>query len=270
MDRVARRVHDKRVLRLIRLYLTSGIMASGVQVRTEEGTPQGGPLSPLLANILLDDLDKELESRGHRFARYADDCNIYVRSQRAGVRVMQTVKAFLEERLKLKVNEAKSAVDRPWKRKFLGFSFYWGKNGPRVRLAPKTVARVKEKIRDLTKRSRSMTMKERIGRLNSYLGGWMGYFALADAKNLLLSLDEWLRRRLRQIRWKEWKRTSARRRNLQRLGLKEQQARDIARTSHAYWRTAKTPQLHKALGLAYWRAQGLVGLVDRYEKVRGA
>jgi RNA-directed DNA polymerase len=132
------------------------------------------------------------------------------------------------------------------------------------------VTRVKEKIRDLTKRSQSMTMKERIGRLNSYLGGWMGYFALADAKNLLQGLDEWLRRRLRQILWKEWKRTSARYRNLRRLGLKEKQAREIAGADGTYWRTAKTPHLHKALGLAYWRAQGLVGMVDRYEKIRGA
>ncbi|MFN7173093.1 MAG: reverse transcriptase domain-containing protein, partial [Fimbriimonadaceae bacterium] len=184
---------------LVRRYLESGVMMEGVRVRTEEGTPQGGPLSPLLANILLDDLDKELERRGHRFARYADDCNIYVRSQRAGERVMQKVKDFLENRLRLKVNEAKSAVDRPWRRKFLGFSFYWNKDGPQVRLAPKTVDRLKQRLRELTKRSRSMAMRDRIKALNQYLGGWMGYFQLANAGSIFQRLDEWLRRRLRQI-----------------------------------------------------------------------
>lgn len=270
MARVARKVEDERVLLLIRRYLESGVMTGGVKVRTEEGTPQGGPLSPLLANILLDDLDKELEKRGHRFARYADDNNIYVKSKRAGERVFQSVKHFLENRLKLKVNEAKSAVDRPWKRKFLGFSFYNSKNGPRIRLAPKTVQRLQQKLRDLTKRSRSMSMTERIRKLNSYLGGWMGYFALADAKELLRGTDEWLRRRLRQILWKEWKRSKTRRRELRRLGLREQVAREIAGTRKGYWRTAATPQLHKALGLAYWRDQGLVGLLERYERTRGA
>lgn len=270
MARVARKVEDKRVLLLIRRYLEAGVMIGGLKVRTEEGTPQGGPLSPLLANILLDDLDKELEKRGHRFARYADDNNIYVKSKQAGERVFQRVKHFLENCLKLKVNEAKSAVDRPWKRKFLGFSFYNSKNGPRVRLAPKTVERLQKKLRDLTKRSRSLSMTERIRQLNSYLGGWMGYFALADAKELLKGKDEWLRRRLRQILWKAWKRPQTRRRELRRLGLAEQVAREIAGTRKGYWRTAATPQLHKALGLAYWRDQGLVGLLERYERSRRA
>lgn len=265
MARVARRVQDKRVLLLIRRYLESGVMMEGVRVRTEEGTPQGGPLSPLLANILLDDLDKELERRGHRFARYADDCNIYVRSQRAGERVMQKVKDLLENRLRLKVNEAKSAVDRPWRRKFLGFSFYWNKDGPQVRLAPKTVDRLKQRLRELTKRSRSMAMRDRIKALNQYLGGWMGYFQLANAGSIFQRLDEWLRRRLRQILWKQWKRPSTRRRELMRLGLKREVAIEISNTRKARWRTAATPQMHKALGLAYWRAQGLKGLVERYE-----
>lgn len=270
MARVARKVEDTRVLRLIRRYLEAGIMSGGIKVRTEEGTPQGGPLSPLLANILLDDLDKELEKRGHRFARYADDNNIYVKSRRAGERVFQSVRLFLETRLKLKVNEAKSAVDRPWKRKFLGFSFYMSKNGPRVRLAPKTIQRLKAKLQALTKRSRSMAMSERIRKLNGYLGGWLGYFALADAQQILRGMDEWLRRRLRQILWKEWKRPRTRRRELRRLGLKEQVAREIAGTRKGYWRTAATPQLHKALGLVHWRDQGLVGLLERYERTRRA
>jgi group II intron reverse transcriptase/maturase len=270
MARVARKVQDKRVLRLIRLYLESGVMIGGVKVRTEEGTPQGGPLSPLLANILLDDLDKELEKRGHRFARYADDCNIYVRSKRAGERVMQSVKDFVENRLKLKVNEAKSAVDRPWKRKFLGFSFYKNKGEVRIRLAPKTVKRFKAKIRTLTSRTRSMSMKERIRQLNDYLKGWMGYFGLAQTRSVFTELEEWIRRRLRQVLWKQWKWPATRRRELRRLGLKEQAAREIAGTRKGYWRTAATPQLHQALGIAYWKNQGLVSLVDLFDRKRGA
>lgn len=269
MARIARKVQDKRILRLTRRYLESGVMVNGVKVRTDEGTPQGGPLSPLLANILLDELDKELEGRGHRFARYADDCNIYVRSKRAGERVMQTVQDFLENRLKLKVNEAKSAVDRPWKRKFLGFTFLPGKEA-RIRLAPKTVKRVKDRIRELTSRSRSMTMTERIKNLNKYLVGWLGYFGLAQTKSIFTELDEWLRRRLRQILWKQWKRAATRRRELRRLGLKEQTACEIAGTRKGYWRTAATPQLHTALGLAYWRGQGLVELKERYGRKRSA
>jgi len=269
MARVARKVQDKRILRLIRRYLESGAMLNGVKVRTEEGTPQGGPLSPLLANILLDDLDKELEKRGHRFARYADDCNIYVQSKRAGERVMHTVRDFVENRLKLKVNEAKSAVDRPWKRKFLGFSFLPGRDA-RIRLAPKTVKRVRDRIRELTSRSRSMSMAERIKRLNDFLVGWIGYFGAAQTKSIFEELDEWLRRRLRQILWKQWKRTETRYRELRRLGLKQQAAREIAGSRKGYWRTAATPQLHKALGLAYWRGQGLVELKECYGRKHSA
>ncbi|MCL5045480.1 MAG: group II intron reverse transcriptase/maturase, partial [Actinobacteria bacterium] len=204
MGRVARKVGDRRVLRLIRRYLESGVMVEGVVVRTEEGTPQGGPLSPLLANIMLDDLDKELERRGHRFVRYADDCNIYVRSRRAGERVMASTRNFLRERLSLRVNEAKSAVDRPWKRKFLGFSMYQTKGETRIRLAPQSIERVEEKIRVLTARSNGHGMKEGIGAINSYLGGWVGYFALADARSTFEDLDGWLRRRLRMCLWKQW------------------------------------------------------------------
>lgn len=267
MARVARKVQDKRVLRLIRHYLEAGVMLGGVKVRSDEGTPQGGPLSPLLANILLDDLDKELESRGHRFARYADDCNIYVRSRRAGERVMQGVKRFVEERLKLKVNEEKSAVDRPWKRKFLGFTFLPGKR-VRIRLASKTVERVMTKIRELTNRTRPLAMEERIRLLNEYLGGWIGYFRLAEIPSTFEKLDEWTRRRLRMCLWKQWKRGKTRYRNLRRLGLNEKQAHDIAWTQAGYWRAVATPQLHKALGLAYWQGQGLKGLVERYNRPR--
>jgi len=269
MARVARKVKDKRVLRLIRRFLESGVMVAGVKVRTEEGTPQGGPLSPLLANILLDDLDKELERRGHRFVRYADDCNIYVRSRRAGERVMASVREFLEKRLRLKVNEAKSAVDRPWKRKFLGFSFLAGKQ-IRIRLAPQTVERLKAKLRKFTSRTWSIAMPERIKVLNQYLGGWVGYFALAETPSVFERLDEWIRRRLRMDLWKQWKRPRTRYRELRRLGIPDEPAREVAGSSKGYWRLSATPQLHKALGIAYWRAQGLEPLKDSYARVRNS
>jgi group II intron reverse transcriptase/maturase len=182
----------------------AGVMINGVVIETAEGTPQGGPLSPLLANILLDDLDKELEKRGHRFVRYADDCNIYVKSKRAGERVMASIRKFLQERLKLKVNEQKSAVDRPWKLKFLGFSMHKAKGGKiLIRLAPQTIERVKEKIRGITDRNKPISMAERIERLNSYLGGWMGYFTLAETLSVFKELEGWMRRRLRMCLWKQ-------------------------------------------------------------------
>ncbi len=214
MARVARQVEDKRVLRLIRAYLNAGVMVNGVVMVNEEGTPQGGPLSPLLANIMLDDLDKELERRGHRFVRYADDSNIYVRSRRAGERVMVGVRQFLQERLKLKVNESKSAVDRPWRLKFLGFSMYrlQGKTG--IRIAPESLKRLKDRIRELTSRSRSQSLRMRIKALNEYLMGWVGYYSLADAQTVLEAIDQWLRRRMRMVVWKQWKRYRTRLREL--------------------------------------------------------
>jgi RNA-directed DNA polymerase len=269
MSRVARRVSDKLVLGLIRRFLTSGILLNGVVVASEEGTPQGGPLSPLLANILLDDLDKELEKRGHRFVRYADDCNIYVCSRRAGERVRQSVTKYLKQRLRLTVNESKSAVDRPWKRKFLGFSILPQKD-KRIRLATQTKAKVKDKIRSLTQRSAAMSMAERVRKLNQYLGGWMGYFALADTPSVFQELDEWTRRRLRMCQWKQWKRVRTRVRELRSLGLKELDVWEAAGSRKKYWRIAHSPPLHKALGIAYWQQQGLVSLTDRYQRLRQA
>jgi len=189
MARVARRVKDKKVLKLIRSYLSAGVMECGVVGRATEGTPQGGPLSPLLSNILLDDLDLELARRGHRFVRYADDCNLFVRSRRAGTRVMESGVRFVEDKLKLKVNREKSAVDRPWKRKFLGFSFLNDKAGT-IRLAPKTLERCKEEIRKLTSRTLSVAMEERIRQINQYLRGWIGYFHVASAKKHCGELDQ--------------------------------------------------------------------------------
>lgn len=269
MARVAKKVQDKRVLRLIRGYLEAGVMLGGVRVRTEEGTPQGGPLSPLLANILLDDLDKDLEGRGHRFARYADDCNVYVRSKRAGERVLQGMRRLLEGRLKLKVNEEKTAVDRPWKRKFLGFSFLPGKR-VRIRLAPKSKERFTAKVREITSRTQPLAPSERIQRLNEYLGGWLGYFRLADTPSVFAELDKWIRSRLRMCLWKQWKRSKTRYRELRRLGLKPGPARDGAGMQAGPWRAAHTPQMHEALGLAYWRAQGLKSLKESYESTRSA
>jgi group II intron reverse transcriptase/maturase len=269
MSRVARKIKDKRVLKLIRLYLQSGIMANGVIVRSEEGTPQGGPLSPLLANIILDDLDKELERRGHKFCRYADDCNIYVKSRRAGERVMASVQRFVEGRLKLKVNMQKSAVDRPWKRKFLGFSFTHNRE-PRIRLAPETIKRFKDKIRQLTRRSDGKSMEDRIRLLNTYMVGWIGYFQLADTRSKIQALDEWIRRRLRMCYLKQWKRPKTRKRRLVALGIPPDWAALISGSRKGHWRLSKAPQVNKALDLAFWRDKGLKSLTERYDQLRSA
>ena len=266
MARVARKVSDKRVLRLIRRFLESGVMIDGVVIASEEGTPQGGPLSPLLSNIMLDDLDKELDQRGHKFVRYADDCNIYVRSRRAGERVKASVTAFLEKRLRLKVNEAKSAVDRPWNRKFLGFTLEPRKL--RIVLAAQSNAKVKDKIRRLTQRSSGTSMGQRILELNQYLGGWTGYFALAEHPSEFQHLDKWIRHRLRACLWKQWKRIRTRANKLRGFGLEEREVWQAAGSRKGYWRIAESVSLHKALNNAYWRAQGLVPIEDRRQAVR--
>jgi group II intron reverse transcriptase/maturase len=267
VSRVARKVKDKRVLRLIRRYLEAGAMLNGCCVRTEEGTPQGGPLSPLLANIILDDLDKELEKRGARFARYADDCNVYVKSLRAGQRVFESVSRFVEGRLKLKVNREKSAVDRPWRRKFLGFSFT-SERLPRIRVTPKTVERFKERVRKVTKRSQGISLKQRIEKLNGYLIGWCGYFKLMETPSVLEELDKWIRRRLRMCLLKQWKRPRTRRKKLISLGISEVWAGMISGSRKGYWRLTNSPPISKALGLAYWRNQGLFSLTENYRMHR--
>ncbi|WP_198592010.1 group II intron reverse transcriptase/maturase [Kyrpidia spormannii] len=270
MARVARKVTDKRVLKVIRRYLQAGIMVNGVVMEREEGTPQGGPLSPLLANILLDDLDKELEKRGHRFVRYADDANIYVRSRRAGERVLASIRKFLQERLKLKLNEQKSTVDRPWKLKFLGFSMYKRKAGEiRIRLARQSIDRVKTKIRALTARNQPIAMEERIRRLNTYLGGWIGYFALAETPSTFEEIEGWIRRRLRMCLWKQWKRVRTRYRELRALGLPEWVVHPFANARKGPWRMAHGP-MNRALDNTYWQAQGLMSLTERYRRLRQA
>ncbi|WP_237562214.1 reverse transcriptase domain-containing protein [Glutamicibacter soli] len=225
MSRVARKVKDRRVLKLIRKYLTAGIMAQGVRRETVEGSPQGSPLSPLLSNIMLDDFDQEFWSRGHRFVRYADDIRVFVRSKRAAERVLAQATKVLEQRLKLRVNRQKSVINPASVATLLGFGFYFVKGGQvRVRVASKAWKRMKRRIRDLTSRRWSVSMDYRIGELNKYVRGWMGYFRLAMTNRRFSDLDEWFRRRLRQIRWKEWKRPRTRVANLRRLGIAGQKA----------------------------------------------
>jgi len=268
MARVARRVDDRRVLRLIRRYLDAGVMVAGVKVATTEGTPQGSPLSPLLANIMLDDLDHELERRGHSFVRYADDLRVYVASERAATRVIEGVTVFVEQRLKLKVNRAKSGVAPATRRGLLGFGFFRGNGKVKVRLDPKAKHRLKARLRRLTSRRWRVAMAVRLAALNRFLGGWSAYFALAETPSVFAEFDEWLRRRLRQVRWKEWKRFAARRRNLRALGIPDWQARQWAASRKGYWRLSGSPPLQRALPNRYWADLGLVTLGDRTRRLR--
>ena len=267
MSTLAKRIQDKMLLRLIRKYLQAGVMINGVVSSTEEGTPQGGPLSPLLSNIVLDELDKELEARGNRFVRYADDCNIYVKSKRAGERTMASVQRFVEKKLRLKVNESKSSVDRPWKRKFLGFSFTISRE-PKIRIAKESIQRMKNKVREITSRKMPYSMEYRIQRLNQYLIGWCGYFALADTKSVFSKLDGWIRRRLRMCLWKEWKYPRTKIRNLIKLGVPTWKAYEWGNSRKGYWRIANSPILHKTLSNSYWNNRGLRSLQKRYEFLR--
>ncbi|MCM3733562.1 group II intron reverse transcriptase/maturase [Fictibacillus nanhaiensis] len=267
MTTLARTITDVSLIKLIRRYLQAGIMENGLTTMNVEGTPQGGPLSPLLSNIVLDELDKELERRGHRFVRYADDCNIYVKSRRAGERVMNAITLFIEKKLKLKVNRAKSAVDRPWKRKFLGFSFTHHKE-PKVRISPSSIKRFKKKVRELTSRRWSIAMEHRIRELNKYLVGWMSYYSLAQTRTIIAGLEKWLSRRLRMICWKEWKNPRTRVRNLNSLGVRKDKAYEWGNSRKGYWRIAKSPILHKTLGKAYWLSRGLKSLTARYDFLR--
>lgn len=262
MVRMWKRIKDKRVLHLIRRYLQAGALLNGVVVTSEEGTPQGGPLSPLLANIMLDDLDRFLTERGHRFCRYADDCNIYVRSQRAGERVMTNTCRFLEERLSLKVNRAKSAVDRPRNRKFLGYSFF-RRLGIKLRVSAKSIARFKERVRELTARSNGWSMERRIDALNRFIRGWAQYYRLADARSIFEDIDKWILRRLRLCQWKQWKRVRTRLRELRALKLQEWHARELAFSRKAYWRIAGGP-LNSVMPRAYWKARGIISLHETF------
>lgn len=267
MARVGRKVEDKRVLALTRRYLQAGLMQGGVATQRTEGTPQGGPLSPLLSNILLDDLDKELERRGHAFCRYADDCNIYVQTRRSGERVMASVTRFLTERLKLRVNAAKSAVDRPWNRKFLGYSMSWHKQ-PRLKAAPSAVKRLKQVLRQEFRRGRGRSLKATIETLAPKLRGWVNYFKLAEVKGVFEKLDMWIRRKLRNILWRQWKRTLARARNLMRLGLSEERAWKSATNGRGPWWNSGASHMNQALPKKLFDQHGLVSLLDQLSKLQ--
>ena len=260
MAKLAQRISDKRMLKLIRAFLGAGVMEGGLVSPVDEGTPQGGPLSPLLSNIVLDELDQELERRGHRFVRYADDCNIYVRSQRAGERVMKSVSEFITKKLKLKVNEQKSAVSRPSKRKFLSFSFI-GSRIVKRRIAAKAIARFKQRVRELTRRTRGIGIETMVAQLSRYLTGWRGYFGFCQTPSVLRKLEEWLRRRLRSVVWKQWKRGRVRFVELRKRGVSRVLAAQTAGSAHGPWRLSNSPALTIALPNDYFASLGLTPLV---------
>ena len=260
MQRIAGRISDKEVLKLIRRYLQAGVMENGVTVKSEEGTPQGGPLSPLLANILLDELDKELEQRGHKFVRYADDINIYVKTRRAAERVKEGISQYLEKKLKLRVNKEKTKVKTPTKAKILGFSFWKSQAYWEIRIAPSSIEKLKKKLKQLTNRSWSISIGERIKRINQLIQGWAGYFGIGISKSAIEGVEEQLRTRLRMIKWKEWKRTSTRITELIKLGVKKAKAYQHANTRKSYARTAHCPILKGSLTNAYFTSIGLLSL----------
>jgi len=259
MSEVEKRLKDQRVLALIRRYLKAGVLAEGLVGASDEGTPQGGPLSPLLSNLLLDQLDRELERRGHRFVRYADDANLYVKSERAGRRVMVSVSRFLTRKLRLTVNAGKSAVARPWERKFLGFTFT-AKGKPKRRIAPQALQRFKARIRAQTSRTRGISLPRTIGELRPYLVGWRNYFGFCEVRSILKELDSWIRRRLRCMQWKQWGRR--RYRELRQRGVSQDLAWNTAKSAHGPWRLSRSPALSFALPAAYFAALGLPRLAE--------
>ena len=268
MSRVARKIEDKRVLKLIRSYLQAGIMEGGVATARSEGTPQGGPLSPLLSNILLTDLDRELERRGHRFCRYADDSNIYVRSKRAGERVLASMTRFLEDRLKLRVNQEKSAVDRPWKRSFLGYTVCNRKCNVRLKVASKPVQRLKANVKALFRSGRGRSLKATIAVLTPKLRGWVNYFRHAGVKGIFEALDGWIRRHLRKILWRQWKRPRSRAKRLMQLGLSEERAWKSATNGRGPWWNSGASHLNQALPKKRFDRLGLVSLMDQYHRLK--
>lgn len=264
MRLVFKEVKDARVISLIRKYLKSGVMINGVVMDTGEGTPQGGNLSPLLSNIMLNELDSELTKRGLKFCRYADDCNIYVKSRKAANRVMQSITIFIEDKLKLKINKEKSTVDRPWKLKVLGFSFYCKKEGIGIRIHPKSVKKFKQKLKEITGRSNAMSMTRRMLKLKQLVTGWVNYFGIADMKELVKSLDEWLRRRIRMCYWKQWKKIKTKHDNLVKLGIDNFKAWEFANTRKSYWRIAGSPILSSTFTNKYLKKLGFQSIAERY------
>jgi RNA-directed DNA polymerase len=261
MGQIAKRVEDKRLLKLIRAFLNAGVMENGLVSPSVEGTPQGGPLSPLLSNLVLDELDRELGRRGHRFVRYADDCNIYVRSERAGQRVMESITQFITQKLKLRVNEAKSAVARPQERKFLGFSFTAGPEVKRV-IAPKALDRFKQRIREITRRAKGVSMKTTMEELAPYMRGWCSYFGYCETPVVLQYLTRWVRLRLRAALWREWKTPRRRRAALMELGILPRLASNTAGSGRGPWYLARSKALSMGLSNAYFKSLGLPSLVE--------
>src|SRR5271167_1990730 len=261
MGQIAQRVEDKRLRKLIRVFLNAGVMENGLVSPSVEGTPQGGPLSPLLSNLVLDELDRELERRGHRYLRYADDCNIYARSERAGQRVMESITRFITQKLKLKVNEAKSAVARPQERKLLGFSFSAGPETKRM-IAPKALERFKHRIRETTRRAKGVSMEATIAELASYLRGWRGYFGFCETPDVLSYLTRWVRLRLRAALWRQWKTPRRRRAALLELGVRPRLASNTAGSGRGPWYLARAKALSVGLSNAYFKSLGLPTLID--------
>jgi RNA-directed DNA polymerase len=261
MARLARRIEDKRVLKLIRWYLQAGLMVDGVVSPRTEGTPQGGPLSPLLSNVLLDDLDRELERRGHRFVRYADDCNVYVKSRSAGERVLDSLTRFLTTRLRLRVNRDKSAVDRPWNRKFLGYTVTTH-HQPKLRVSPQSAARLKDKLRPLLRAGRGRRLADVCAKLAPILRGWAAYYRLAEVKASFEALDQWLRRKLRCLLWRQWKRWPTRVKELRRRGIEIVRAVYSAMNGHGPWWNAGSLHMRQAVPNRWLQSQGLLSLLD--------
>jgi len=264
---IYKEVKDIRVISLIRKYLQSGVMENGVVIETDEGVPQGGNLSPLLSNIMLNELDKELTKRGLKFVRYADDCNTYVRSRKSANRVMASITKFIEEKLKLKVNKEKSTVGRPWKLKFLGYTFYPAKGGVRFRVHEKSILKFKKSLKELTGRSKVRKIETTYTKLKQKVVGWINYFKMADMKGLLKQLDEWLRRRIRMCYWKQWKKVRTKYRNLMKLGATKQKSWEYANTRKSYWRTAMCPILQTTITNNRLEKAGLISLFEQYMKV---
>ena len=268
MSRIARKVRDKRVLGLIRRYLQAGIMEGGLVSQPAKGTPQGGPLSPLLSNIMLDELDNELDRRGHQYCRYADDCNVYVGSKRAGERVMESISRFFKKRLRLKVNQEKSAVDRPWRRAFLGFSMTWDKV-PRIKVAALSESRFKSALKEAFRKGRGRNLHQFIKEMRPLLQGWVNYFRCSEVRGIFEELDGWIRRRLRGILWRQWKRPYARAKNLMRRGLSERQAWESATNGRGPWWNAGAAHMNLAFPKRFFDQCGLVSLLDNVLMFQG-
>lgn len=261
---IYKQIKDVRVISLIRKYLQAGIVENGVFNISQEGVPQGGNLSPLLSNIMLNELDKELEKRGLHFCRYADDCNIYVKTRKSANRVMASITRFIEEDLKLKVNKDKSKVDRPWKLKYLGYTFYPKKGEMGIRVHGNSYKKLKTKLKEVTGRSNAMSMELRSAKLKQIIVGWVNYFKLADMKYPLKVIDEWLRRRIRLCYWKQWKKIKTKYNNLKKLGIDKYKAWEFANTRKGYWRISNSPILKRTLSNKYLSEQGFITLTEKY------